>query len=70
MIKIKITELPKKQRSNFALGGIINNDNPIPNFANNPHQEVPVVRYDKGGNINVLPEVIVTRKRKNLLQKT
>lgn len=65
MIKIKITELPKKQRSNFALGGIINNDNPIPNFANNPHQEVPVVRYDKGGNINVLPEVIVTGKRKN-----
>lgn len=64
MIKIKITELPKKQRSNFALGGIINNDNPIPNFANNPHQEVPVVRYDEGGNINVLPEVIVTGKRK------
>lgn len=64
MIKIKITELPKKQRSNFALGGIINNDNPIPNFANNPHQGVPVVRYDEGGNINVLPEVIVTGKRK------
>ena len=64
MIKIKITELPKKQRSNFALGGIINNDNPIPNFANNPHQKVPVVRYDEGGNINVLPEVIVTGKRK------
>lgn len=51
MIKIKITELPKKQRSNYALGGIINPDNPIPNYANNPYMGIPAVRYSQGGNI-------------------
>lgn len=33
----------------LALGGPVNTDNPIPNFAQNTHQKVPVVRYDDGG---------------------
>lgn len=35
-----------------ALGGIINKNNPIQNYANNPHQNIPAVRYDLGGILN------------------
>ena len=34
-----------------ALGGPINTDNPIPNFAQNTHQQLPEVRYDLGGTL-------------------
>lgn len=33
----------------LALGGPVNTNNPIPNFAQNVHQKIPAVRYDDGG---------------------
>ena len=36
-------------RGEKALGGPVNTNNPIPNFAQNVHQKIPAVRYDEGG---------------------
>lgn len=37
----------------FALGGPVNSDNPIPNFAQNTHQRIPAVRYADGGEMDL-----------------
>ena len=47
--KERLDKQAKEASEKKALGGPMNIDNPIPNFAQNTHQKVPVVRYDDGG---------------------
>ena len=41
------------QSNELALGGPVNPDNPIPNFAQYTHQKLPAVRYAEGGGMNI-----------------
>lgn len=41
------------QSNELALGGPVNPDNPIPNFAQYTHQKLPAVRYAEGGGMDI-----------------
>lgn len=41
----------KEQYNQYALGGMMNTNNPLPNFQGG-RQPIPAVRYDEGGQLS------------------